>query len=131
MERNPRIARMRTELATRNFDQGVHWRILFLGRSVNGSTDIVSCLSRSLRNLGHRVLDIDLKRHRDMVENPGRVQGGNGPIYIRVGELEPVLERFAPQMIVCCAGGLTFHPADAEALKHRGIVLVGLTLSDP
>jgi len=131
MERNPRIARMRAELATRNFDQGVHWRILFLGRSVNGSTDIVSCLSRSLRNLGHRVLDIDLKRHRGMVDNPGRAQGGNGPVYVRVTELEPVLERFAPQMIVCCAGGLTFHPADAQALKQRGIVLVGLTLSDP
>lgn len=131
MERNPRIARMRAELATRNFDHGVHWRILFLGRSVNGSTDIVSCLSRSLRNLGHRVLDIDLKRHRGLVDNPGLAQGGNGPLYVRVDELQAVLDRFAPQMIVCCAGGLTFHPADARALKQRGIVLVGLTLSDP
>lgn len=131
MERNPRIARLRADLATRSFDQGVHWRILFLGRSVNGSTDIVSCLSRSLRNLGHRVLDIDFKRHRGLVDNPQRAQGGNGPVYVRIDELEPVLERFAPQMIVCCAGGLTFQPADAQALKQRGIVLVGVTLSDP
>ena len=131
MERNPDIARLRAELANRQFDHGRHWRILFLGRSVNGSTDIVSCLSRSLRNLGHRVLDLDLKRHRGMLDNPTRAQGGNGPVYVKTDGLEHVLRRFAPQMIVCCAGGLTFRPEDAEALKARGIVLVGLTLSDP
>lgn len=131
MENNPNIARSRDELATRNFDQGFHWRILFLGRSVNGSTDIVSCLSRSLRNLGHRVLDIDFKRHRGVIVSPTRAQGGHGPIYIEITPLESMLQRFRPQMIVCCAGGLTFRPEDAEALKRRGIVLVGLTLSDP
>lgn len=131
MERNGDIERMRAELATRQFDQGMHWRILLVGRSVNGSTDIVSCLSRSLRNLGHRVLDIDLKRHRGLSDNPGRVQGGNGPVYMRVDGLEEMIGHFRPQMIVCCAGGLTFRAEDAEALKRRGIVLVGLTLSDP
>lgn len=131
MEHNPNIARARAELATRTFDQGFHWRILFLGQSVNGSTDIVSCLSRSLRNLGHRVLDIDLKRHRGLSDNPTRARGGNGPVYVEIAGLEAVLQRFRPQMIVCCAGGLTFRPDDAEALKRRGIVLVGLTLSDP
>lgn len=131
LETNPIIDRARVELATRKFDQGFHWRILFIGRSVNGSTDIVSCLSRSLRNLGHRVLDIDLKRHRELTDNPSRARGGNGPIYIRADALNPMLERFQPQMIVCCAGGLTFRPEDAEQLKRRGIVLVGLTLSDP
>lgn len=131
MKRNQSIERARRELAAREFDHGVHWRILFLGRSVNGSTDIVSCLSRSLRNLGHRVLDIDLKRHRNLVDNPTRAQGGNGPIYVRTEPLEGVLQRFRPQVIVCCAGGLTFRPEDARRLKARGIVLVGLTLSDP
>lgn len=131
LETNPVIERARVELATRRFDQGFHWRILFIGRSVNGSTDIVSCLSRSLRNLGHRVLDIDLKRHRDLTDNPSRARGGNGPIYIHADALDPMLERFRPQMIVCCAGGLTFRPDDAEQLKRKGIVLVGLTLSDP
>ena len=129
MEHNHNIAKIRAELATRSFDHGSHWRILFLGKSVNGSTDIVSC--RSLRNLGHHVLDIDLKRHRGLIDNPTRAQGGNGPIYVRTDGLEQVLRRFEPQMIVCCAGGLTFRPDDAEALKRRGIVLVGLTLSDP
>ena len=51
MDRNPNIARIRSELSGRILDQGRHWRILLIGRSVNGSTDIVSCLSRSLRKL--------------------------------------------------------------------------------
>ncbi len=128
---NPTIEAARKQLATKVFDQGVHWRILFIGRSVNGTTDIVSSLSRSLRNLGHHVLDIDLKKHRNLSENPNKVTGGHGPIFVKTAPLEPLLNRFKPQMIVCCAGGLTFHPAEAEALKQRGIVLVGLTLSDP
>lgn len=131
MEFNPNIAATRNALATRHFDHGSHWRILFLGRSVNGSTDIVSCLSRSLRNLGHHVLDLDAKRHRGLVDNPTRAKGGNGPIYVNAGFLKDVLARFRPQMIVCCAGGMVFRPEDAAALKASGIVLVGLTLSDP
>ena len=124
------VESLRSELKNKTFDQGFHWRILFLGRSVNGSTDIVSSLSRSLRNLGHHVLDLDLKRHR-ITDNPDRASGGNGPVYVRAAELDRVVDRFRPQMIVCCAGGLTFTDEDAEALKARGIVLVGITLSDP
>ncbi len=131
MERNPRIAQARAELATRTFVQPEHWRILFIGRSVNGSTDIVSCLSRSLRNLGHRVLDIDLKRHRHLAQNPTMAKGGNGPIYLDIDAMRPLLQRFRPQLIVCCAGGLTFREDDAAALKKNGAVLLGLTLSDP
>ncbi len=131
MEFNPNIAAAREALATRHFDHGSHWRILFLGRSVNGSTDIVSCLSRSLRNLGHHVLDLDGKRHRALLDNPNRARGGNGPIYVNLEFLKDVLKRFRPQMIVCCAGGMVFRPDDAAHLKKQGIVLVGLTLSDP
>lgn len=124
------IADLKAELKNKTFDQGFHWRILFLGRSINGTTDIVSSLSRSLRNLGHHVLDLDIKSHR-IVENPERVSGGNGPIYVQAERLETVINSFRPQMVVCCAGGLTFTDDDAEYLKSRGIVLVGITLSDP
>lgn len=124
------IESLKRELAETTFDQGFHWRILFLGRSINGTTDIVSSLSRSLRNLGHHVLDLDLKHHR-ITDNPDRAAGGNGPVYVRVDDLHEVLDQFRPQVIVCCAGGLTFHPEDADLLKSRGIVLIGLTLSDP
>jgi polysaccharide pyruvyl transferase CsaB len=128
---NPAIEASRKELAARIFDQGSHWRILFLGRSVNGTTDIVSCLSRSLRNLGHHILDIDLKKHRKLTDNPNKVTGGHGPVFLKLSMLEPLLRRFQPQIVICCAGGLTFRPDEADLLKGRGIVLVGITLSDP
>ncbi|RKQ36416.1 polysaccharide pyruvyl transferase family protein [Kocuria tytonis] len=124
------IDQLKAELEKKTFDQGFHWRILFLGRSINGTTDIVSSMSRSLRNLGHHVLDLDIKYHR-IAENPDRVSGGNGPIYVQAEKLQGAIDGFRPQMIICCAGGLTFTEEDAQRLKDQGIVLVGITLSDP
>lgn len=128
---NPAIELLRNDLAGKVIDQGIHWRILFIGRSVNGTTDIVPCLSRSLRNLGHHVLDIDLRKHAELIDDPAWIFSGHGPVFIKTQPLEQMIRRFAPQMIICCAGGLTFRPLDAEALKQQGIVLIGLTLSDP
>ncbi|MEE2528800.1 polysaccharide pyruvyl transferase family protein [Pseudarthrobacter sp. J75] len=124
------IQKLREELDTKIFDQGFHWRIMFLGRSINGTTDIVSSMSRSLRNLGHHVLDLDTAKHK-LTNNPTRATGGNGPIFVEYDKIESFVENFRPQMIICCAGGLTFTESDAAALKARGIVLVGITLSDP
>ncbi|GAA1709196.1 polysaccharide pyruvyl transferase family protein [Propioniferax innocua] len=127
---NEEIAELRHDLEGKIFDQGFHWRILFLGTSVNGPTDIVASLSRSLRNLGHHVLELDARKHKYR-SNPLKRQGGMGPVYVQFESLRPVLDRFEPQMIVCCAGGMTFTEEDAQRLKERGIVLVGITLSDP
>ncbi|ATG53763.1 hypothetical protein CFK41_02455 [Brachybacterium ginsengisoli] len=127
---NQNIERLRRELQDKIFDQGFHWKILFIGTSVNGTTDIVSSLSRSLRNLGHHVLDLDTSRHR-VLENPLRRQGGMGPVYVSYDKIKQTVDAFEPQVIVCCAGGLTFTEEDAQKLKDRGIVLVGITLSDP
>ncbi len=124
------IQALREELDTMIFDQGFHWRILFLGRSINGTTDIVSSMSRSLRNLGHHVLDLDTAKHK-LTNNPSRATGGNGPVFVDYAKIRPFVENFRPQMIICCAGGLTFTESDAAALKANGIVLVGITLSDP
>ncbi|MCO1339016.1 hypothetical protein BJH93_08960 [Kocuria polaris] len=76
------------------------------------------------------MLDLDTSRHR-ILDNPKRRQGGMGPVYVRYDKIEKTLDKFQPQVIVCCAGGLTFTEEDAEKLKSRGIVLVGITLSDP
>ena len=127
---NNTIEILREELRSKVFDQGFHWKILFIGTSVNGTTDIVSSLSRSLRNLGHHVLDIDTSRHR-ILDNPLRRQGGMGPIFVNYDKMESIVDNFEPQIIICCAGGLTFTEEDAQKLKDRGIVLVGITLSDP
>lgn len=121
---------MKHDLKDQIFDQGFHWKILFIGTSVNGTTDIVSSLSRSLRNLGHHVLDLDTSRHR-VLNNPLRRQGGMGPIYVDYEKIRQTVDSFEPQVIICCAGGLTFTEEDAQKLKDRGIVLVGITLSDP
>jgi polysaccharide pyruvyl transferase CsaB len=131
MTRNAEIEALRAELATTIIDQDRHWRILFLGRATYGPTDVVPSICRSLRNLGHHVLDLDTARHADLVDNPDRVKAGFGPIYLRSELLAPIIERFSPQVIVCCAGGLTLREDHAEELKRRGILLIGLTLSDP
>jgi polysaccharide pyruvyl transferase WcaK-like protein len=127
---NPTIERLRQELSTKVFDQGVHWRIMFLGKSINGTTDIVSSLYRSLKNLGHHVLEVDTSRHL-ILDNPHQRMGGEGPIYVRYDRIKHMVDRFRPQMIILCAGGMVFAEEDAQALKDRGIMLVGTTLSDP
>ncbi|HEY4615442.1 MAG TPA: polysaccharide pyruvyl transferase family protein, partial [Citricoccus sp.] len=127
---NPTIERLRQELATKVFDQGFHWRIMFLGRSINGTTDIVSSLYRSLKNLGHHVLEVDTSRHQ-VLDNPHGLMGGMGPIYVRYDRIKHMVDEFRPQMIILCAGGMVFSEEDARALKDRGIMLVGTTLSDP
>ncbi|MDI3330487.1 MAG: polysaccharide pyruvyl transferase family protein [Micrococcus sp.] len=127
---NPTIERLRQELSTKVFDQGFHWRIMFLGKSINGTTDIVSSLYRSLKNLGHHVLEVDTSRH-GILDNPHGRMGGEGPIYVRYDRIKRMVDEFRPQMIILCAGGMVFSEQDAQALKDRGIMLVGTTLSDP
>lgn len=122
---------IRDSLGKKIIDDKRHWRILTIGRSINGSTDIVSCLVRSLRNIGHKVLHIDPKDHRGLLDNPNRLQGGMGPIWISREMLAPAIKAYDPQMIVVLAGGMSFTPEDAAILREQGIVLVGVTLSDP
>lgn len=127
---NPTIEHLRRELSTKVFDQGFHWRIMFLGKSINGTTDIVSSLYRSLRNLGHHVLQVDTSQHR-ILDNPHGAMGGMGPIYVPYDRIKHMVDEFRPQMIILCAGGMVFTEEDARLLKDRGIMLVGTTLSDP
>jgi hypothetical protein len=125
------IEKIRNDLGKKIIDDKRHWRILTIGRSINGSTDIVSCLVRSLRNIGHKVLHIDPKDHRGLLDNPYRLKGGMGPIWISREMLAPAIKAYKPQMIVVLAGGMSFTPEDAAILREQGIVLVGITLSDP
>lgn len=126
-----KIETLRQELRTKKIDAEKHWRIMFLGRSVNGSTDIVSCLMRALQNLGHQVLNIDTGKHKEMTENPTRAQGGNGPIYVKLSKIEKAVDQFHPHIIIFGAGGLCFSEEDAKAVQDRGILSLGITLSDP
>nr|WP_315481647.1 polysaccharide pyruvyl transferase family protein [uncultured Undibacterium sp.] len=93
--------------------------------------DIVACLCRALRNLGHHVFDLDLDKHRDITDNPNGVSGGFAPIFLKPTDFDRFCDKLRPQIVILCAGGLTFHPEHAQRLKQQGIVLVGITLSDP
>ncbi len=125
------MEKIRENLGGKIIDDKRHWRVLTIGRSINGSTDIVSCLVRSLRNIGHKVLHIDPKDHRGLLDNPNKLQGGMGPIWISREMLAPAIKAYDPQMIIVLAGGMSFTPEDAAILRDQGIVLVGITLSDP
>ena len=112
-----KIAGIRQELKNKIIDAKKHYRILYLGRSVNGSTDIVSCMYRGLKNLGHKVLNLDVAKHQ-VLENPLKMQGGNGPIYVNFDKIETVIQRFRPQFIIFGAGGLTFYEEDFNFFKN-------------
>ena len=132
----PDLDSQRAALSAERLQSPRTWRILHFGGYANGGTDIVASLVRALQNLGHTVLHVDTKRTRTTlraghVDFSSDARGGYGPIYIRLASIEPILARFAPQIIVCSAGGLCFHPGDAIELKRRGILLLGITLSDP
>ena len=112
----PDLESQRERLRATRLSSPRSWRILHLGGAANGATDIVASLLRALRNLGHTVLHVDTKRTKRDARARGHVdfssgaRGGFGPVYVRLEAIEPILERFAPQMIVCNAGGQCFRP---------------------
>ena len=126
----PTIDEQRAELAATRIDSPHPWRILFIGSFTSGPTDVVARSLRGLRNLGHRVLHLDPERHPGLIR-PATPHGVAGPNWVDAEWLEPILERFAPQVVVCAAGGLCFTRDEADRLADRGMLLVGVALSDP
>lgn len=105
-------------------------KITFVGRYANGPTDIVRCIFLGLQELGHTVQEINVSKPPGRyLYNPHRRVGGNGPVFVRRAVVEPMIEEFQPDVILLCAGGLTFDEK-MESLKRRAPV-VGITLSDP
>ncbi len=131
IERLPTIKEQREKLRSTVFEYPRKWRILHFGAEFNGDTDIVACLRRALTNLGHTVLHIDVTRHIDILLNPPEKIRGFGPVYIDLRKIMHLIERFQPQIVICNAAGLCFSQEDSEELKSRGILLLGITLSDP
>ncbi len=127
----PSINQQRHKLREKKFESQYKWRILHIGTFINGETDIVASLYRSLRILGHTVVHIDFRKHRNIIRNfPSKIDG-NGPVYIDYNAILPWIDRLKPQIIICNAGGLCFTQSDADILKAQGILLLGITLSDP
>lgn len=131
MTRTDRFGDVRASLSDESFHQTAVHRVMVVGRYANGTTDVVACLIRAMRNLGHHVLHIDPSRHRGLLENPLGMQGGHGPIYVKYDYLAEAITEFRPHFVILMAGGLVVSEQDAEKFRQRGVVLIGTTLSDP
>lgn len=127
----PSVDAQRATLRSLTISAPRRYRILFVGRAHEGSTDIVAALHRALEALGHTVFLLDTEKHPDVLHNPTGASGGLGPVYLRVSELSAILDRFRPQILVTCAGGLVLDDEAADELHSRSVMTLGMTLSDP
>lgn len=107
-----------------------NYRIAFIGRYTEGSTGIIRSIYMGLQELGHTVYEINVGARPKLLSNPHRRMGGHGPIYVSYTALSNELTAFQPDLIICCAGGLTFTNQDLTEVRKLA-PLLGITLSDP
>jgi hypothetical protein len=107
-------------------------RALHVGGYWRGPNDMVCHMMLGLRAAGCEVLEYSTDEHRSALDTDGLVydRGTTGPVWLRWEEIGPPVERFAPHLVVCNAGGLSFRPADARRLRERA-TLLGIALSEP
>lgn len=130
-EELPTVEEQRAQLSSVRIDAVRRHRILFVGRFFQGPTGIVASLGRALESLGHTVFQLDVSRHPEVLDKSSGAKGGYGPVFVQVDEMSAVLATFRPQVVVFCAGGMVLNDDAAASLRARGIVSIGLTLSDP
>lgn len=105
-------------------------RITFIGRYTEGATGIVRSIYMGLLELGHTLQEINVGARTALLYNPQRRMGGHGPVYVKFHAIREELTAFRPDLIICCAGGLTFDADDMNEAKRIAPVW-GITLSDP
>ena len=106
-------------------------RIMFISNTRLQYTNILMSMLLSLIEMGYYVKEIDVLQHPGMVSNPNRYQGGHGPVEIKYASIQGEITAFKPQMIILAAGGLAFTEETSQHLRQKGIILLGVTLSDP
>lgn len=106
-------------------------RILFVSNTRLRFTNILTSMLLSLTEMGYYVREIDVLQHPGITINPFNRQGGNGPIELDYEKVRSEIDSFKPNMILFAGGGLTFSKEVSEQLKSKGIILLGVTLSDP
>jgi polysaccharide pyruvyl transferase CsaB len=126
---------LREALAARIFDQGVHYRILFVRGAEKKGGDRAASMCRALRNLGHHVLDLDLERHsglidmvRPLADATTATTVGAAAAFLKARDFDHVCAKVSPHIIVLCANDLTLSAEHAERLKQQGMVLVGVAV---
>jgi spore maturation protein CgeB len=107
----------------RAFHIGGYWR---------GANDMVRQMMLGLRGAGAEVFEFSTDDHREALNTDGRPydRGTSCPVWLRWVEVGGPIRRFAPDLIICNAGGLSFRPYDAARLRRR-YCLLGIALSDP
>ncbi|KXG09597.1 Spore protein YkvP [Anoxybacillus sp. P3H1B] len=105
-------------------------KIVFIGRYTEGETGIVRSIQMGLLENGYQVHEINLKLRPHLIYNPYRRFGGHGPVYVKWPAIKEEVARFQPDIILFCAGGLTFQPEVLEEVK-KYCTVIGITLSDP
>ena len=107
-------------------------RVLFIGGYWMGAMDAVRVYLCGIQDLGASVVEYCTDHHLDALDHGERPydRGSYGPVYLKWEALRPVVERHDPHLVVCCAGGLAFHPEVADELRQTRC-LIGLAMSDP
>lgn len=106
-------------------------RIMFISNTRLNYTNILKSMLLSLVEMDFYVKEIDIMQHPGITTNPKRHQGGHGPVEIKYSRVKHEISSFKPHMIILAAGGLTFSEEVSRLLKHKNIILLGITLSDP
>lgn len=75
-------------------------RIVFIGRYTEGSTGIVRSIFMGLVENGYQVYEINLTNQPQLIFNPYRNQGGNGPVYVRWDQIAEQIISFQPDLIL-------------------------------
>lgn len=91
---------------------------------------IIDSMVRALREMGHHVHEIDVRKRHGLISNPLRRKGGNGPVWVHLGPIRAEITEFRPHVILCNGGGLVFR-RKAIRILQRMCPVVGITLSDP
>lgn len=107
-------------------------RALHIGGYWRGPNDMVRHMMLGLRAAGAEVLEYCTDDHPQALDTDGEfyARGTTCPVWLRWSEIGPTVERFAPHLIVCNAGGLSFRPHDARRLRESASLL-GIALSEP
>ena len=111
-------------------------KVLHFGSYYQGEYDIVKIMGESLRSL-HDVVTIDThlydSQKKDLVDEDFTYS--KSPTfsrkYIKSLLLKKLVSEHSPDVVVTNAGGQTFYPDDFKYLQEKGILTIGISLSDP
>ena len=107
-------------------------RIMYISNvRLDCMTNILLSMLLSLVEMGFYVRTVNVLEHHNITSNPDKHVGGYGPVEIRYEHLQNEINTFKPQVIIFAAGGYTFSEQASKLLKQKGIILLGITLSDP